>query len=129
MTENKIPSVELPSLDADKLIELAKDAFYVSVGLAVLGVQQAQVRRNELKKLVDDQVAATKAQFEDLTTSWESRVGTIDARLQTVEAKFDAVVDQLKERLPKPAGDVLTQAHDLVRAARDQVRGRLAPAA
>jgi hypothetical protein len=129
MTENKIPSVELPSLDADKLIELAKDAFYVSVGLAVLGVQQAQVRRNEIKKIVDDQVAATKAQFEDLTTSWESRVGTIDARLQTVEAKFDTVVEQLKERLPKPAGDVLAQAHELMRTARDQVRGRLAPAA
>ena len=129
MTENKIPSLELPSLDADKLIELAKDAFYVSVGLAVLGVQQAQVRRNEFKKVVDDQVASTKAQFEDLTTSWESRVSTIDARLQTAEAKFDAAVDQLKERLPKPAGDVIGQAHDLVRSARDQVRGRLAPAA
>jgi hypothetical protein len=129
MTENKIPSVELPSLDADKLIELAKDAFYVSVGLAVLGVQQAQLRRNEIKKIVDDQVAATKAQFEDLTTSWESRAGTIDARLQTVEAKFDAAVEQLKDRLPKPAGDLVGQAHDLVRTARDQVRGRFAPAA
>ena len=129
MTENKIPSVEIPQIDADKLVELAKDAFYVSVGLVVLGVQQAQVRRNDLKKVVDDQLSATKAQFDDLTTSWESRMGTIDARLQTVEAKFDAAVDQLKDRLPKPAGDVVGQAHELVRTARDQVRGRLATAA
>ena len=129
MTDIKTPSVELPSFDADKLVTLAKDAFYVSVGLAVLGVQQAQVRRNELKKIVDDRVAATKVQFDDLTKAWETRIETIDAQLQTVEAKFDTAVDQLKDRLPKVAGDALGQAHDVVRSARDQVRGRLVTAA
>jgi hypothetical protein len=40
--------IELPN----DLPQRVEDAFYVSVGLGVLAVQQAQVRRRELEKLL-----------------------------------------------------------------------------
>lgn len=53
------PSLDLTSFDlrkledaADTAAELAKDVVYISVGLAVLELQKAQVRRRELTSLV-----------------------------------------------------------------------------
>lgn len=50
------PSLDLTSFDlrrlesvADTAAELAKDAVYISVGLAVLELQKAQVRRREVE--------------------------------------------------------------------------------
>lgn len=40
---------ELPALDVDRAVGVARDAAYVGVGLTVLAVQQAQVRRRELQ--------------------------------------------------------------------------------
>lgn len=41
-----LPNVELPG--ADRVAGFARDAGYIGVGLVVLGVQQAQVRRRDL---------------------------------------------------------------------------------
>ena len=134
MTENRFPSIDLssidlPSIDADKVVELAKDAFYVTVGLGVLGYQQMQVRRNELKQLLSERVGSGKGQMDDIAKAFEARISALDERIQAFETKLDNVVEQVKDRLPTPAGDVLAQAHDAVRTARQQVRDLLAKAA
>ena len=40
----------LESDEARRAAEIARDALYVTVGLGVLGVQRAQVRRRELER-------------------------------------------------------------------------------
>ena len=134
MTENRFPSIDLSSfdlssIDADKVVELAKDAFYVTVGLGVLGYQQMQVRRNELKQLLSERVGSGKGQMDDITKAFEARISSLDERIQAFETKLDNVVEQVKDRLPTPAGEALTQAQNAVRTAREQVRGRLVKAA
>ena len=128
MTETRFPPIDLPSIDADKVVELAKDAFYVTVGLGVLGYQQMQVRRNELKQLLSERVGSGKV-MDDVAKAFEARISALDERIQAFETKLDNVVEQVKDRLPTPAGDVLAQAHDAARTARQQVRELLAKAA
>ena len=54
-----IPAFDLSHFDAtalanldEKLVAVARDAAYVSIGFGVLAFQQAQVRRRELEKTV-----------------------------------------------------------------------------
>ena len=56
-------------------------------------------------------------------------ISGLDERIQTFETKLDTVVEQVKDRLPAPAGEVLAQAHDAARTARQQVRDLIAKAA
>ena len=134
MTENRfpsfdLPSIDLPSIDAEKVVELAKDAFYVTVGLGVLGYQQLQVRRNELKQRLNERLDSRKGQMDDVTKAIEARISAVDERIRLFETKLDNVVDQVKDRLPTPAGEVLTHAQKAAHSAREQVRGRLVKAA
>ena len=39
------PQIEIPSVDTDAVTGAIKDAGYITVGLAVLAAQKAQVRR------------------------------------------------------------------------------------
>lgn len=70
-----------------------KDAAYVTVGLGVLGIQQAQVRRRELRHQVERGVAATRGQL-----------------------------GQLGERVPDQARDLLGQVTVVAREVPGQVR-------
>jgi nitrogen-specific signal transduction histidine kinase len=129
MTEFKIPTIDIPGFDAEKVVDFAKDAFYVTVGLGVLGVQKAQVRRTEFMSLVTERMDASKTQLDELRQAVEARFGALDERVQLFETKLDTVVEQVKDRLPAPAGDALVQAHEAAKAARTQVRSLLVKAA
>ena len=39
---------DLPSVDTDQVVEVLRDAAYITIGFGVITVQQAQVRRREL---------------------------------------------------------------------------------
>lgn len=45
-------NVQLPEIDADRVVAAAKDAGYTAVGAAVLAFQRAQVRRREIESWV-----------------------------------------------------------------------------
>jgi hypothetical protein len=56
MPRFEMPDVEIPEIlevDVDRIAGLARDATYVGIGLAVLSVQQAQVRRREAQASFD----------------------------------------------------------------------------
>jgi hypothetical protein len=54
MPKIDMPKVELPEVDMDRVSAFARDAAYVGIGLTVLAVQQAQVRRRELQSSMSD---------------------------------------------------------------------------
>ena len=74
----------------------AKDALYVTVGLGVLGYQKAQVRRRELARQVETQWGETAQQLQKLARELQGRV--------------EPVLDQLEERLPGSARELVRQA-------------------
>ena len=93
-----LPGVDLPGVDVSKLTAAVRDAAYLTVGLGVTAVEQAQARRRELALNVNDRLEATKIQV-------------------------DTVVDKIEAILPDKAAAVFGQARGLTDAAREQVLG------
>jgi hypothetical protein len=124
-----MPKVGLPAIDAEAVTAKAKDAGYIAVGLALLAVQKAQVRRQELRTALESQVAGGKSQLVELVDAVEAGLAKLDAQLITAEAKLDAAVESVEGRLPGKAGAALGQAHELVKVVRKQARAILQPAA
>ncbi len=86
------PSIDFSGLDASKLagldgkvVAVARDAAYITIGFGVLGFQQAQVRRRELLKSLDGRVGASKTQMDDLRSTIETRITKLDERFTALE--------------------------------------------
>jgi hypothetical protein len=52
----RFDAIDLPEVDAERVKGLARDAAYVGIGLGVLAVQQAMVRRREVQATVERQL-------------------------------------------------------------------------
>lgn len=50
------------------LSKIARDAFYVTVGLGVMTVQKAQVRRKELERRVESRVKTLEERWQALVS-------------------------------------------------------------
>ncbi len=135
-----MPSLEIPKVDTEAVTEavtkavtevtkVAKDAAYVTIGLATLAVQKAQIRRREIATALADQFGTGKAQIEEVVDAIEARLATLDSRLVAFEGKLDVAVEDLEKRLPERAGALLGSAHTAAKSAREQVRSRLVKAA
>jgi hypothetical protein len=117
-----LPKIDLPKVDGEAVVNAAKDAAYISVGVAMLAFQKAQVLRRDLTKSFNEQFGTGKTQFSEL-------ISTIDGRLVEFEGKLDAAVEEFGKRLPDSAATVFAQAHDAAKSARKQVRETLTPTA
>lgn len=53
---SRFDSIDLPEVDTERVKGLARDAAFVGLGLGVLAVQQAQVRRREVQATVERQL-------------------------------------------------------------------------
>ncbi len=129
LSKVSLPKVSVPNIDTEALSNVARDAAYVVVGLAVVALQRTQVLRREVVKSLSDQVADSKPQLEEIMSGVESRLASIDGRIESLEGKLDEAVTDLEKRLPERAGAMLVQAHDIAKAARKQVRSRIVTAA
>ena len=99
-----LPSVDVPGVDVAKLTAAVRDAAYLTVGLGVSAVEQAQARRRELAANFSERLEATKIQI-------------------------DTVVDKFEAILPDKAAALFGQARELTDAAREQVLGLIRTAA
>jgi len=104
---------------------IARDAAYVAVGLGVLGLQKAQVKRVDLQdKLngdlhLDDRLAEAKA----AVTCGVARLDDIvEETMQIVET----ALEPLEEQLPPAARDLTTKARRQARQVHSQIRQRIA---
>lgn len=130
----------MPQITANELTRIAKDTFYVGVGLGVIGVQKAQVQRVELTKAVEEQAGEARGQLERLTAEAErlltelrtrlstaadtadDRVRDLEARLDAVELRLESLLDEIEAKLPEQAREVVAQARTTARDARQQAR-------
>lgn len=106
----------------DDIVGTARDAAYVAVGLGVLALQRAQVRRQELSKALVGPRGELDERLGEVRDEIRIRVRQIDERLEEVFETIEASIIPLEERLPDVARDIVsktrTQAHDV----RQQIR-------
>lgn len=124
-----LPGIDLANFDTDAVAGAIKDAGYITVGLAVLAAQKAQVRRQELKKSLSAQVGDGRSQLAEIVDGIEAGIAHLDNRLVAIEAKVDTAVEGLEQRLPDRAAQLLGQAHEVAKVARQQVRNLIVPSA
>jgi hypothetical protein len=107
---------------AAEITKVAQDAAYMAIGLGVIGLQKAQVRRRELQDQFDSlqnqlgQMPAANVRKE-LAKAYKDLDKTFGQLIERMDATFDPV----SERLPAGAQAVVQQAKE----ARDQLRGFL----
>ncbi len=114
---------------ATDLGRVAQDAAYVAIGLGVLGLQKAQVRRREIKSRLEGRhgplghaVDAGEPALKDMAQQLARAVKDVDQTVGELIERWDAAIDPLSLRLPAGAQSALRQAKD----ARDQLRSFLA---
>ena len=117
MPEFKVDSV------VDEVTNAVRDAFYVTVGLAVIAFQRAQVQRQELRKQLESQLGDAREQVQRAGRGFEDRFKVIEERLEAVEDRFESLVDQFEDRLPEQAKELVKQAREAAKEARGQLRG------
>ncbi|MGD0082257.1 MAG: hypothetical protein ABSD78_03560 [Acidimicrobiales bacterium] len=119
-----------------EMTKVAQDAAYVAIGLGVIGVQKAQVRRRDLRsqlerplgdvlKVVEAPIADFRKVVEpsiaDFRKEFGKAVKELDKSFGQFIERFDATLEPMSERLPAGAQQVVQQAKE----ARDQLRGYL----
>jgi hypothetical protein len=124
-----VPNVDLAAFDGDKLTAAVRDAAYVTIGLGVLAVQQAQVARREFVQTISERFGESKTYVESLLSAFEANLAQFDERANAAEVRVDTVVDKIGDILPEQAGALLGQARDFTRVAGQQVRGLIRSAA
>lgn len=114
-----------------------RDAAYIAIGMGVIGVQRAQVRREELRKQFADQRSQIETRVNDARQTFETRgaeavkiVGDLvkqtDARVEPLLKAVEVRLDNAVELLPEQAKPVVKQARQATKDARQQVRARVA---
>jgi len=110
---------------ATEITRVAQDAAYVAIGLGVIGVQKAQVRRRELRsqfeRPLEDVRKAVEAPIADFRKEFAKAVKEFDKTFGQFIERFDATIEPMSERLPAGAQQVVQQAKE----ARDQLRDYL----
>jgi hypothetical protein len=117
---------ELNDLTTD-VTTIAKDAAYVVVGLGVLGLQKAQVHRNEMKnrlaaESLDERVA-------DVRTALLKGVTHVDELVEQAFSYLETHLEPLEEQLPPTARELAQRTHSQAREVRIQIRSMVIPAA
>jgi len=104
-------NIETARKNAERVVNLTKDAAYVTVGSGVLAMQQVQVRRRELTASIQARIP--------------SSLGDVSAAGAAVSAKGAALVNTAKDIAEKIAANAAKSVTDTVVS----VRSRIAPSA
>jgi len=105
----------------------AKDAIYTIVGLGVIGVQKINVAAKAARTKVDETVdteglnAAMKSNTADITSAVKRTAATVDAKVNEVIAKAEAIVLPYEEKLPAATREVASKVRAMSTAARAKV--------
>ncbi len=136
MPDIKIPDIKIPDINTDvtkaakDIAAVAKDATYVVIGAGVLGLQKAQVQRQELRKMlagadIENRVATVRSDLGEALQAVDVAVDNVATRLEELIERLEMAVAPLEDHLPPQARDVAKQAHAQAKEARSQIRSRI----
>jgi hypothetical protein len=119
----------------EDVTKIMKDALYVSVGLGVIAVQKAQVRRQEigtqLSKLSLPEVGKRasggdpREQLAKVASLVDERLRVVEERLGAVEQRVDTAIDQVEAILPEQLQDLSKQVRAAAKTARETARQQM----
>jgi hypothetical protein len=117
----------MPELNdlTDGVTNAARDAAYVVVGLGVLGIQKAQVRRTELRSRLGEELGL-EDRLADVRTAVTSGAQHLDGIVEGAVQFVESALHPLEEQLPPTARDLAGKAHAQVRELRAQIRDLVA---
>lgn len=109
----------MPELNdlTNEVANVARDIAYVAVGLGVIGLQRAQVQRNELRARLggDDRLAEVRSV---VSTGVRQIDGLVEGAVHLLETAFEPI----EEQLPPAAKEIAGRAHAHARELRAQLR-------
>jgi hypothetical protein len=86
--------------------EALRDAGYIAVGLGVLGIHKAQVRRRDMARTATDRAALT-ARIDDARELLAELIKVMDERLVPVRQELEDRLEDVEGRLPDPARELV----------------------
>jgi hypothetical protein len=106
-----------------EMTRIARETAYVAVGLGVLGLHRAQVRRQELAKHLAEPKSRGLEHLEGVRGELTKRAKAVDEAFEQVIGRVEASMEPIEDRLPAQARDLVKQVHTRSREAREQLRG------
>ncbi|MCL4445785.1 MAG: hypothetical protein M1134_02755 [Actinobacteria bacterium] len=108
--------------------KFVRDVAYVTVGLGVLGVQKAQVRRVEIqRKLAND--ASWSDRIDEVREAVFNQAHHVDTIVESAVNLFETTIEPLEDQLPVSAKELSQKAREQARHLRSQIRDLVLPAA
>jgi hypothetical protein len=95
----------MPVTDTRKITDALKDAAYVTIGFGVLSFQKAQVRRQELTKQLEAQIAAGRKNATELATQ-------LDTYVAPLRSQLESGLSSVEELLPPQAQEALKSVRE-----------------
>ena len=108
-----------------EMTRIARETAYVAVGLGVLGLHRAQVRRQELMKHLAEPKSQGSARLGAVRGEITKQVKAVDQAFEQVIGRVEASLKPIEDRLPTQARDLVEQVHERSREAREQLRSAL----
>jgi hypothetical protein len=109
--------MDVPELGST-VVHVVRDAFYVTVGLGVIGVTNLV----DLVERPSIDTAALAGTVDALNERLDAVVSDLDERVARIEAHVDSVLDQIEDGLPDGAREVVANARGAAKEARAQLR-------
>jgi hypothetical protein len=115
---------EIPEIKdvTDQVARSARDALYVAVGLSVLGIQRAQVRRQELNKRLGEPRSVIEERLGEVRGELTKQARVVDDAVEQVIDRIEASWEPIEEMLPPHARELAQQVRTRSREARDYLR-------
>lgn len=114
---------------AKDLANVARDATYVAIGAGVLGYQQAQVQRQELRKRLSNPTAGFACGLQGVRSELTGVIQTVDAKVEDIVERVESAFVPFEDRLPGQARDLSKQVRVQVKETRAQIRNLILTAA
>ncbi|MGD0321687.1 MAG: hypothetical protein ABSC00_08830 [Acidimicrobiales bacterium] len=105
-----------------EMTRIARETAYLAVGLGVLGLHRAQVRRQELMKHLAEPRGHGSEHLQAARGEITKRVKVVDQAVEQVIGRVEASLKPIEDRLPTQARDLVEQVHARSREAREQLR-------
>jgi ElaB/YqjD/DUF883 family membrane-anchored ribosome-binding protein len=116
-----MPEVTNVSTLSKGVTDLARDAAYVAVGLGVLGLQRAQVQRNELQNRLSKDFSLDQ-HLGGVRTELTKGVAQLDHLLESATQFIESSIHPLEQQLPATVTQLTAKAFEQSREVRSQIR-------
>jgi hypothetical protein len=113
-----VPNLRIPAVAVPDVSAAVKEGAYVAVGFGVLGLQRAQVRRHQLAKQLNSQVASATVQLSGVTAQASEAGHAVSRQVLAARARLGSL----------PLDQAVAPARQQLAGWTKQVDSRLAPA-